>query len=177
MTDHRSTKRLLQHWNTNVILVHGERKAMSRVKLSLNRTFGDYIRISDPANCQSVNIEFRKDKVAKVVGKLVDDIDISGSTGTGSYDMDGLLIRKDFNYNIVAPIDLSKHTPLTSTKMEQSLMIPFCQSFTALSLFIAKIYDIDYVSSNDIKRLLCIVRIVLTTRMMCKMMMPLCYRK
>merc|ERR1712013_807865 len=74
--DHDQTKRFITELTPpNAILVHGERKAMARVKQSLNRSFGEFCRISDPANCQRVHIEFRKDKVCKVVGALVDEMD------------------------------------------------------------------------------------------------------
>merc|ERR1712013_324280 len=166
--DHDQTKRFITELTPpNAILVHGERKAMARVKQSLNRSFGEFCRISDPANCQRVHIEFRKDKVCKVVGALVDEmdhLDTDAQTVNSNYNtsppraasaaadvdcaqpnFDGLLVRKDFNYHIMAPRDLGKFTPLTATQIEQSVMIPFAQSFTALSLFVSRIYDIEYV--------------------------------
>ena len=49
-----------------------------------------------------------------------------GGNGDGTEpNFDGLLIRKDFNYQILAPRDLSTFTSMKATQIEQTLMIPF----------------------------------------------------
>ncbi|KAJ5586603.1 hypothetical protein N7450_006390 [Penicillium hetheringtonii] len=56
-----------------VILVHGEKHQMMRLKsklLSLNADKTVKVKVYTPANCDEVRIPFKKDKVAKVVGTL-----------------------------------------------------------------------------------------------------------
>ena len=56
-----------------VILVHGEKHQMMRLKsklLSLNADKAVKVKVYTPANCDEVRIPFKKDKIAKVVGKL-----------------------------------------------------------------------------------------------------------
>ncbi|ETO20945.1 hypothetical protein RFI_16258, partial [Reticulomyxa filosa] len=137
---------------THVILVHGERTAMSRVKKSLEKQyFKDGIQISSPANCQAVEIEFRKDKKCKVIGRLCEEHD--SNLNNGDF-ITGVLVRKedDYTYHLMSSDDLSKYTWLEPVKIQQSLMIPFQQSFTALSKFIARIYDIHYIRHEKISK-------------------------
>ena len=143
--DHDQTKRFIQELRPpNVILVHGERKAMSRVKQSLNRTF-DFVRINDPSNCQPVQITFNKNKNIKAVGELVDELNsINNDNNNDNINFDALIVRKDFEYKIISPNDLTNFTQLKHTVIKESLMIPFAQSFTLLSLYLNRIYDIQY---------------------------------
>jgi len=50
---------------------------MGRLKGALMRTFSDgSIVVSSPKNCQTVEIEFRQEKVAKIVGKLIKTVGV-----------------------------------------------------------------------------------------------------
>jgi cleavage and polyadenylation specificity factor subunit 3 len=139
----------------HVILVHGEANEMGRLKSALLRTYTDgSIVISSPKNCQTVEIEFRQEKVAKIVGKLTktggteegNEDEILQTRGVGLRDGDsvsGLFVRKNFNDQIVAVDELSTYVPLAATNITQSLKVPFMHSFDLLKHYLSQIYDID----------------------------------
>ncbi|KAJ5970131.1 Pre-mRNA 3'-end-processing endonuclease polyadenylation factor C-term [Penicillium vulpinum] len=99
-----------------VILVHGEKHQMMRLKsklLSLNADKTVKVKVYTPANCDEVRIPFKKDKIAKVVGKLAelapplenDDAQL----------MAGVLVQNGFNLSLMAPDDLQEYAGLTTT--------------------------------------------------------------
>ncbi|KAJ5458726.1 Pre-mRNA 3'-end-processing endonuclease polyadenylation factor C-term [Penicillium sp. IBT 31633x] len=99
-----------------VILVHGEKHQMMRLKsklLSLNADKTVKVKVYTPANCDEVRIPFKKDKIAKVVGKLaelappseIDDPQL----------MAGVLVQNGFNLSLMAPDDLQEYAGLTTT--------------------------------------------------------------
>ncbi|KAL1860945.1 endoribonuclease ysh1 [Paecilomyces lecythidis] len=99
-----------------VILVHGEKHQMMRLKsklLSLNVEKTVKVKIYTPANCEEVRIPFRKDKVAKVVGKLA-EITPPSEQDDGRL-MAGVLVQNGFNLSLMAPDDLREYAGLTTT--------------------------------------------------------------
>uniref|UniRef100_A0A1S4C9I3 Cleavage and polyadenylation specificity factor subunit 3-I n=1 Tax=Nicotiana tabacum TaxID=4097 RepID=A0A1S4C9I3_TOBAC len=57
----------------NIILVHGEANEMGRLKQKLTSLFADgNTKIITPKNCQSVEMHFNSEKMAKTVGKLAE---------------------------------------------------------------------------------------------------------
>lgn len=119
-----------------VILVHGEKHNMNRMKsrlLSLQK-----FRVFSPANCEEVRIPFRQDKVARVVGRLASEVQPPGvlpsppaSEGEGGAEeegeakkrrqegqgaiMTGVLVQNDFKLSLMAPEDLKEYAGLTTT--------------------------------------------------------------
>ncbi|KAE8373121.1 beta-lactamase-like protein [Aspergillus bertholletiae] len=99
-----------------VILVHGEKHQMMRLKsklLSLNAEKTIKVKVYTPANCEEVRIPFRKDKIAKVVGKLAQII--PPSEQDDSHLMAGVLVQNGFNLSLMAPDDLREYAGLTTT--------------------------------------------------------------
>lgn len=114
-----------------VILVHGEKHNMMRLKsklLSLNSDKAVPAKIFSPANCEELRIPFKADKVAKVVGKLAqippplpyrskDDIienrDVQDSDEVNL--ITGVLVQNDFKMSLMAPEDLREYAGLTTT--------------------------------------------------------------
>eukprot|EP00475_Leptophrys_vorax_P011518 TRINITY_DN18076_c0_g1_i2.p1 TRINITY_DN18076_c0_g1~~TRINITY_DN18076_c0_g1_i2.p1 ORF type:complete len:757 (-),score=215.00 TRINITY_DN18076_c0_g1_i2:48-2318(-) len=139
----------------HVILVHGEANEMGRLKGALLRTYTDgSIVISSPKNCQTVEIEFRQEKVAKIVGKLTKTLgvdenvedEILQTRGAGLRDGDvvsGLFVRKNFNDQIISVEELSTYTPVAATNITQTLKVPFMHTFELLKHYLGQIYDID----------------------------------
>ena len=104
---------------------------MTRFKsklLSLNSSKAKPIKVYSPANCEELRIPFKRDKFAKVVGrlaqipppKLLRSIAESG----GDTDMDevederivsGVLVQNGFNLTLMAPEDLKEYAGLTTT--------------------------------------------------------------
>ncbi|KAF1985221.1 metallo-beta-lactamase superfamily protein [Aulographum hederae CBS 113979] len=116
-----------------VILVHGERNQMTRLKsklLSLNATRPTPMKVFSPANCEELRIPFRTDKVAKVVGKLAqipipsvpnssfeedDDENINGGPVQDTRMVSGVLVQNDFKLSLMAPEDLREYAGLNTT--------------------------------------------------------------
>ncbi|GAB7341855.1 hypothetical protein MBLNU457_g0174t1 [Dothideomycetes sp. NU457] len=121
-----------------VILVHGEKTNMMRLKsklLSLNANKTTPTKIYSPANCEEVRIPFRQDKVAKVVGRLANQVHPptgmlsppssseedspdgkKTKLGTdGGQIVTGVLVQNDFKLSLMAPEDLKEYAGLTTT--------------------------------------------------------------
>ncbi|KAE8355960.1 beta-lactamase-like protein [Aspergillus coremiiformis] len=99
-----------------VILVHGEKHQMMRLKsklLSLNAEKTVKVKVYTPANCEEVRIPFKKDKIAKVVGKLAQIA--PPSEQEDGHLMAGVLVQNGFNLSLMAPDDLREYAGLTTT--------------------------------------------------------------
>ncbi|PWY95295.1 cleavage and polyadenylation specifity factor, 73 kDa subunit [Aspergillus sclerotioniger CBS 115572] len=99
-----------------VILVHGEKHQMMRLKsklLSLNAEKTVKVKVYTPANCEEVRIPFKKDKIAKVVGRLA-QIAPPLEEDDGQL-MGGVLVQNGFNLSLMAPDDLREYAGLTTT--------------------------------------------------------------
>jgi cleavage and polyadenylation specificity factor subunit 3 len=89
---------------------------MMRLKsklLSLNADKAVKVKVYTPANCDEVRIPFKKDKIAKVVGKLAELA--SPSEEDDAQLMAGVLVQNGFNLSLMAPDDLQEYAGLTTT--------------------------------------------------------------
>ncbi|EGE85740.1 endoribonuclease ysh1 [Blastomyces dermatitidis ATCC 18188] len=99
-----------------VILVHGEKNQMMRLKsklLSLNADKTVKVKVYTPANCEEVRIPFQVDKVAKVVGRLAESS--PPSDHNESRIMNGVLVQNGFKLSLMAPEDLREYAGLATT--------------------------------------------------------------
>ncbi|KZZ95195.1 endoribonuclease ysh1 [Ascosphaera apis ARSEF 7405] len=99
-----------------VILVHGEKHQMMRLKsklLSLNAEKTVKTKIFTPANCEEVRIPFQVDKIAKVVGTLADTAPPKGNEDGPV--LNGVLVQNGFKLSLMAPEDLKEYAGLTTT--------------------------------------------------------------
>jgi len=127
----------------HIVLVHGEEKLMRSMKNELDRQFKtENMQIYTPRNEEPVRLEFRSEKTARVVGRLAKSKPEEGKM------LDGLLIRKNFTYQIVDPLDLAEYSPLSAMKIKQRLVIPFEQKFDFLVEMLAKCFHPVRVISN-----------------------------
>ena len=88
---------------------------MMRLKsklLSLNADKTVKVKVYTPANCEEVTIPFKKDKIAKVVGKLAQ---VAQPSEDESELMAGVLVQNGFNLSLMAPDDLREYAGLTTT--------------------------------------------------------------
>jgi len=108
---------------------------MMRLKsklLSLNKSKPLHLktRIYNPANCEEVRIPIRKDKTAKVVGKLAESIQIpqdrlkglkfetnitTPGDANGQLITGAILVQSDLKLSLMAPEDLREYAGLTTT--------------------------------------------------------------
>ncbi|KAF9663634.1 hypothetical protein SADUNF_Sadunf17G0071800 [Salix dunnii] len=104
----------------NIILVHGEANEMGRLKQKLITEFADgNTKIITPKNCQSVEMYFNSEKMAKTIGKLAERTPDVGET------VNGILVKKGFTYQIMAPEDLHVFSQLSTGNITQRITIPF----------------------------------------------------
>lgn len=89
---------------------------MMRLKsklLSLNANKEVKVKVYTPANCDEVRIPFRKDKFAKVVGKLAEIAPPSGEDD-GQL-MNGVLVQNGFDLSLMVSDDLREYAGLNTT--------------------------------------------------------------
>lgn len=113
----------------NIILVHGEATEMNRLKLALTREYESQENppaIFNPKNTQAVELRFRGEKVAKVMGSLAVDPVAPG------HRLSGVLVKRNFSYHLLDPKDLSTYTNLVMSTVSQSLNMNFSGSFQDL---------------------------------------------
>lgn len=89
---------------------------MMRLKsklLSLNADKTVKVRVHTPANCEEVRIPFKKDKIAKVVGKLAETTNPADLSEPEL--MAGVLVQNGFDLSLMAADDLREYAGLTTT--------------------------------------------------------------
>lgn len=78
---------------------------MARLKAALIREYEDndevHIEVHNPRNTEAVTLNFRGEKLAKVMGFLADKKPEQGQR------VSGILVKRNFNYHILSPCDLS----------------------------------------------------------------------
>ena len=127
----------------NIILVHGEANEMGRLKQKLVTQFADRnTKILTPKNCQSVEMYFNSQKMAKAIGKLAEKTPHVGET------VSGLLVKKGFSYQIMAPEDLHVFSQLATANIIQRITIPYSSPFSVIKHRLKQIYD-SVESSTD----------------------------
>lgn len=109
---------------SHVILVHGERSQAARLRsrlLDLNsrrlasNPDAHQTKVYSPENGAEIKIPFKKDKVAKVVGKLAQIPPPSSTETEESRVVSGVLVQNGFKLSLMAPEDLREYAGLTTT--------------------------------------------------------------
>ncbi|XWS54867.1 hypothetical protein CRYUN_Cryun10bG0126400 [Craigia yunnanensis] len=127
----------------NIILVHGEANQMGRLKQKLTTEFTDVnTKIITPKNCQSVEMYFNSEKMAKTIGRLAEKPPDVGETASG------VLVKKGFTYQIMAPDDLHIFSQLSTANITQRITIPFAGAFGVIKHRLEQIYE-SLESSTD----------------------------
>ncbi|EJT97328.1 Metallo-hydrolase/oxidoreductase [Dacryopinax primogenitus] len=107
----------------HVVLVHGEQSQMFRLKAALQAGYkerNEHITIHTPKNCETLELIFRGERVAKAIGTLAEHAPQAGAQ------LSGLLVSKDFTYTLLDPRDLRDFTGLSTSTIvqKQRLCIP-----------------------------------------------------
>ncbi|OBZ88252.1 Endoribonuclease ysh1 [Choanephora cucurbitarum] len=106
----------------HVILVHGEANAMYRLKSALQSKYSEReenVTIYTPKNCDTVKLHFRGEKMAKTIGRL------AAKYPTENQPLNGVLVVKDFQLNIMSPEDLNELGGMIATVVTQRQVVPF----------------------------------------------------
>ena len=124
---------------SHIILVHGEQGEMARLKSAmLHRLPPDRTQIHTPRNCEQVILEFRGEKYATVVGKIAD---------TNAPVIEGLIVGKDFEYEIVDIDEIKEYTPLSVIRgIQQTVRFGCSAAFSLLEWHIIQLFGKDHVS-------------------------------
>lgn len=91
---------------------------MGKLKAGLEKHFQEQnrtARIYDPYNTISVEIEFRGEKTAMLIGSVADNEFKENDV------VSGILVEKGFKYSIFSADDVRDYTTLTITTIGQSL--------------------------------------------------------
>ncbi|OWZ11848.1 Cleavage and polyadenylation specificity factor protein [Phytophthora megakarya] len=144
----------------NIVLVHGEKNEMMRLKSALNKKFNDpkvyHPSISTPANMQEIVLEFKGEKIAKAIGGLASDQPKNGTV------ISGLLVEVDSQTHLMDKEDLSTYTKLISGTITQKQHVPFeYNSFDVLITFIRQMYE-DVVHLEKKNRVVVCKQVVVT---------------
>jgi len=124
----------------HVILVHGDAsEGVGRLRYALESRYRDgSVRVQAPRNCQTLELQFRATKVAKVVSTLAR---VPPSDGLP---LRGLLVRKnETELTLMAEEELAHFTALQCTSIAQSIQVPFNQTFECMKYFIEQMYELD----------------------------------
>ncbi|KAI9584234.1 cleavage and polyadenylation specificity factor 73 [Glossina fuscipes] len=137
-TDYQQTSEFIRLLKPqHVILVHGEQNEMSRLKMALQREYeadpNTDIKFYNPRNTHSVELYFRGEKTAKVMGSLAATKPEIGNK------LSGVLVKRDFKYHLLAASDLSKYTDMSMSVVTQRQSIPWNSSIVTLKLLLDRI--------------------------------------
>lgn len=125
----------------HIVLVHGQKDEMGRLKKALMLQYKQYPEnkrptITMPPNLQEVKFMFPRRRSAKVMGSLADR-DEDPKEGE---EVQGILVTHNFKSKIVAPEDLKTYTPLRVGTISSTLHVPFAGSKETLRLFLSETY-------------------------------------
>lgn len=134
----------------HIILVHGQKDEMGRLKSALllqHRQLPENKRptITMPPNLQEVKLKFARRRSAKVMGSLADR-DKEPDEGQP---VKGIMVTHNFSSKIVAPEDLSTYTPLRMGSVSSKLHVPFAGSVDTLMLFLNEMFMGVTQTNND----------------------------
>lgn len=119
----------------SIILVHGESNPMGRLKSALLSKYSKFkntdkeVKVYNPKNCDELNLKFKSLKIAKALGFEIENNDNNNENSeTIKTDEDqsndtkiinGVLISKDFDLNLMKVDDVREYAGLTSTIVKE----------------------------------------------------------
>ncbi|XP_070566545.1 cleavage and polyadenylation specificity factor subunit 3-like isoform X1 [Ptychodera flava] len=132
----------------HVVLVHGEQNEMGRLKAAVIREYEDNvdvdIQVHNPKNTQAVELYFRGEKMAKVMGSL------AATKPTQGTKVSGILVKRNFNYHIMAPSDLSNYTDLAMSTVTQRQSVAYNAPLSLLTYYLTQLSgDVEHTEVND----------------------------
>lgn len=118
-----------------VVLVHGDKNEMHRLQEALLKRYtGKDVKVISPKNCQFVELEFKSDKYAKIVGDLAADAPKVGDT------IKGLVIRSEFRHHLLSPGELSEYTQLSTSQITQRLHVTLPHDLNTIVEYLRLLY-------------------------------------
>ncbi|CAG8479359.1 5568_t:CDS:10 [Paraglomus occultum] len=131
----------------HVVLVHGETNAMGRLKSALKSKYAEReenINIYTPKNCEIVKLHFRGEKMAKTIGTLASKYPTENQIVTG------ILVSKDFQFNIISASDLKEFSGIATSSILQKQTIGYRASFSLLRYHLEQMFGVlEEIVDND----------------------------
>ena len=100
----------------------------------------------NPRNTVKVELYFRGEKMAKVMGSLAEEKPEDGTK------VSGILIKRNFNYHIVSPNDLTKYTDMTMSTVNQRMSVYYSGTFALLHFMVSQLSGDVKVCQSDSNR-------------------------
>lgn len=130
----------------NLILVHGESTEMNRLKGALQHRFEGSARpvaIFTPRNCETVELAFRGEKKVKIIGSL------AGAALKEGAVVDGVLVGKDFEYQLLAPEDLPEYSQLKRLVFKQRQVVASQATASLLEFHFVSLFGRQHVARQE----------------------------
>lgn len=147
-TDYKQTSDFIRALKPpHVVLVHGEATEMNRLKAALVREYEDdphNLQVYNPRNTQEVQLMFRGEKMAKVMGNLA-----SKRSAQEGEEMSGILVKRNFNYHILSPEDLQNYTDLSLSSVTQRQSMVLCANPVQLGSLLAALSGGDAIKIDS----------------------------
>ncbi|KAJ3148057.1 Cleavage and polyadenylation specificity factor subunit 3 [Geranomyces variabilis] len=122
---------------SNLVLVHGDSNEMGRLKSALQSKYAERevpLHIHTPKNCETVELYFRGEKMAKTIGHL------AAHPPTNAAPLTGLLVCRDFMYHLLDPKDLPEFTDLVPASLTQRQTVPCHAPFGIVKWYLENMY-------------------------------------
>eukprot|EP00934_Nitzschia_sp_Nitz4_P008826 Nitzschia sp. Nitz4//scaffold58_size112336//52644//55069//NITZ4_004031-RA/size112336-augustus-gene-0.23-mRNA-1//-1//CDS//3329554983//8816//frame0 len=136
----------------HIILVHGQKDEMGRLKSALllqHRQLPENKRPTTtmPPNLQTVSLKFARRRSAKVMGSLAE----RKSEPAEGDEVQGILVTHNFHSKIVKPEDLATYTPLRLGSISSKLHVPYTGSLQTFQLFLSEMFSgvVETTSEED----------------------------
>ena len=134
----------------NLILVHGEQSEMMRLRNALQHRFESSpkpVIIFTPKNCETVELTFQGEKTVKILGSLAT---ANKDLKDGSI-IDGILVGKDFDYQLVSADDLTEFSQLRKVVFMQKQAISSQATPSLLEFHLVNLFGRAAVKKEDSK--------------------------
>ncbi|TPX56229.1 hypothetical protein PhCBS80983_g04699 [Powellomyces hirtus] len=122
---------------SNLVLVHGDSNEMGRLKSALQSKYAERdipLHIHTPKNCETVELYFRGEKMAKTIGHL------ATHPPTNASPLTGILVCRDFTYHLLDPRDLPEFTDLVPASLTQRQTVPCRAPFGIVKWYLENMY-------------------------------------
>lgn len=151
-----------------VVFVHGEVHEMTRLRNAMSHRCEQRLTASStpdsfamskfycPKNCETVVFEFRGDKFARVIGEAASStrrITVQTASNGASEVVQGILVGKDFEYEIVDAHELSEFTNICLTSIKQQQTFSCSAPFSLLEYHISQLFgkgNVQRMSANSL---------------------------
>jgi cleavage and polyadenylation specificity factor subunit 3 len=125
-----------------IVLVHGEENGMrnlGKALANMMKPTHDKIEVLTPRNTEVVKFQFKRDKIARIVGHLADQKPSADQV------VNGIFVTENFVHHIVAAEDVSTYTRLSLNKISQRIHVPYPGKYDMLKLYLGDVFDLDFV--------------------------------